>query len=331
MITSWRPLVLVGVLLSFFAPIGRGEEPKLYEVGTALFEWKDTARDREVPVRIYYPKNKDTRSPVIIFSHGLGGSRDVYVYLARYWVSHGFVSVHVQHKGSDAAIWKGQNNPGQALRASAANLQNVVDRPRDISFTIDQLTTLVSEDPIWAARLDLERIGCAGHSFGANTAMLIAGQSLGIGDAVFRDPRVKATLALSEPVPAIMPETVFKTVAIPVMHMTGTRDDSPVGETMAAARRIPFDRIEGPAQYLLTLKDGDHMVFVRPQSPVHQKLIEEASTAFWEAYLQDSPQALSWLNTEFSKLPKTEGTFEIKPKKASILDSTSNTSGQVTY
>lgn len=321
MITSWRPLVLVGVLLSLFAPLGRAEEPKLFEVGTALFDWKDAARDREVPVRIYYPKGKDTKSPVIIFSHGLGGSRDVYVYLARYWVNRGFISVHVQHRGSDAAVWKGQNNPAQALRASAANLQNVTDRPRDISFAIDQLTALAAEDPTWAARLDLDRIGCAGHSFGANTAMLIAGQTLGIGNEVFRDPRVKATLALSEPVPSIMPETVFKTVDTPVLHMTGTRDDSPVGETMAAARRIPFDRIEGPAQYLLILKDGDHMVFVRPQSPVHQKLIEEASTAFWEAYLEDSPQALAWLNTEFPKLSKAEGTFEIKAPRPALTPS----------
>lgn len=289
-----------------------GEESTPYRVATAVFDWQDATRNRAVPVRVYYPENKSSASPVVLFSHGLGGTRDGYEYLGRYWASRGFVSVHVQHLGSDAGVWQGSATPRQALKAAAMDVRNAAERPVDISFAIDQLTTLAAKDPAWAARLDLQRIGCAGHSFGANTAMLIAGQTLGVREGVFRDPRVKAVIAISEPVPRAMPESVFAKVDVPVFHMTGTRDDSPIGETSAAARRIPFDKINGPKQYLLIIKDGDHMVFARPQTPAEAKLLQETSTAFWQAYLEDSPSAKAWLDGEFRDQIGPRGTFEIK-------------------
>jgi len=39
----------------------------------------DATRNRDVPVRIYVPENHSQPSPVIIFSHGLGGSREGYL------------------------------------------------------------------------------------------------------------------------------------------------------------------------------------------------------------------------------------------------------------
>lgn len=300
-------VVLLGAPIAFTQ-----EEASVFPVETALFDWKDSARDRKVPAKIYYPADKATPSPVIIFSHGLGGSRNGYEYLGRYWASRGFVSVHIQHVGSDDQVWKDSPTPRIALRAAAMDLRNAANRPRDVSFAIDQLAALAAKDPAWAARLDLRRIGCAGHSFGANTAMLIGGQTLGVQPDVFRDPRVKAVIALSEPVLAKMPTSVFATVEVPVLHMTGTKDDSPVGETAAAARRIPFDQINGPKQYLLILQNGDHMVFAKPPSEAEQKLLDEVTTAFWQAYLEDSTEARHWLDTELRQQLGDRGTLESK-------------------
>ena len=47
-------------------------------VETIKYEWLDAKRNRFVPVKIYYPVTEDKIWPVIIFSHGLGGSRDGY-------------------------------------------------------------------------------------------------------------------------------------------------------------------------------------------------------------------------------------------------------------
>src|SRR6201999_1528495 len=48
-------------------------------------DWKDTSRDRDLPVKIYVPTNGDGPFPLIVFSHGLGGSREGYDYIASQW------------------------------------------------------------------------------------------------------------------------------------------------------------------------------------------------------------------------------------------------------
>src|SRR3974377_1015412 len=80
---SWMTLVVLGVSsLKLFAAAGNyAPAPAKYEVNTVKFEWKDASRNREVPVKIYYPASGAGPFPVIVFSHGLGGSRDGYEYL----------------------------------------------------------------------------------------------------------------------------------------------------------------------------------------------------------------------------------------------------------
>ena len=46
-----------------------------------------------------------------------------------------------------------------------------------------------------------------------------------------------------------------------MFHMTGTLDDSPVGKSTVADRRVPFDHIAAKEQFLVTFTGGDHMVF----------------------------------------------------------------------
>src|SRR5205809_5050446 len=108
-----------------------------YAVEVGRYDWLDGKRDRKVPAKIYYPKGPGP-FPVIIFSHGLGGSREGYEYLGRHWASYGYVSVHLQHLGSDNAVWEGAQPSEimQRLRDSAMNLENAANRPKDVSFAI---------------------------------------------------------------------------------------------------------------------------------------------------------------------------------------------------
>ncbi len=161
-----------------------------FAVATVLYDWKDSSRNRPVPVKIYYPKTGKGPFPVIVFSHGLGGSRESYEYIGRHWASHGYVSVHVQHLGSDDAVW----------------------RVRDLSLA---------------------------------------------------DPCVKAGIDMSPPVPKNGQDLdrAYGGIKIPLLHMTGTLDNSPIGDTTAEERRIPFDHIRGVDQYLVTFEGGDHMIF----------------------------------------------------------------------
>lgn len=313
-------LLLVGLLTGSAA---RETSPvaDVYAVQSQHLEWQDTARQRTVPVKLYLPRQGVGPWPLIVFSHGLGGSRDGYAYLGAYWASAGYVVVHVQHPGSDAALWRGREAPRQALRQAVADPSNLRERPRDISFAIDQMTTLHKASGPLAGRLQLDRIGVAGHSFGAYTTLAVAGQVFhlpGGKTITFTDPRVRAAMPMSAPVPRQHAQlaAAFGAVRIPCLHMTGTLDDSPLGETSAAARRIPFDLMHAADQYLLTLQGGDHMVFAglpRPRDASAHQLIRRSSLAFWEAYLRDSAEAKTWLaQGGFTRALGKEGTFEVK-------------------
>src|SRR5262249_55598490 len=128
-----------------------------------------------------------------------------------------------------------------------------------------QLELLNRDDEKLKNRFDLQRIGIAGHSFGAHTAMLIAGQSVGGGllKQHLDDPRVSAVIAMSVPTPIMRGklDDIYAAVKIPVFLMTGTDDNSPLGDTTAADRHLPFEHLHHSPAYLLTLTGGDHMVF----------------------------------------------------------------------
>lgn len=334
----FRLLLLALAIIGFQSPsapaAGRNEASLPYRattnistVATVKYDWLDQKRDRKVPVKIYYPQAGSGPFPVIIFSHGLGGSRDGYEYLGRFWASHGYVSVHLQHLGSDSSVLK-DVPPAEwmaALRKSVANLQNAVNRPLDVTFAIDEVTKLNQDDPMLKHRLDLDHIGMAGHSFGAFTTLASIGEIFVTPSGEEKsagDPRIKAAIAMSSPVPQRKDQydRAFSKIKVPCFHMTGTLDNSPIGETKSVDRRIPFDHTKGADRFLVIFKDGDHMVFsgrLRRQAsekdPVFQKLICQSSTAFWDAYLRDDATAKAWLTGKgFETVLDGNGTFEEK-------------------
>jgi len=283
-------------------------DPGPYEIATLLVDWHDEARDRDVPAKLYYPKTGDGPFPVIVFSHGLGGTREGYSYLGNHWASHGYVSVHVQHKGSDDSVWRGSADPLGAARRAAADPRNMVNRPKDVSFAIDQMERMNAADSPLKGRLDLEHVAVAGHSFGAYTTLAVAGEVFrlpGGRELTMADPRVKAAIPMSAPVPNRRADldAAFGKIVIPCFHMTGTKDDSPIGETTAAERRLPFDHSKASDQFLVAFTDGDHMIFSgRPRAlgqgqrdASFQNVIKQATVAFWDCYLRGSAEARTWL------------------------------------
>ncbi|HEY3569071.1 MAG TPA: hypothetical protein VGP73_14140 [Thermoanaerobaculia bacterium] len=291
-------------------------EPGPSIVTATLLDWHDAARSRQVPVKIYAPATGQGPFPVIVFSHGLGGSREGYEYLGRHWASWGYVSVHVDHLGSDTAALKKGGRLLKNLREAAGDPRNAVARPLDVRFVLDRLEKLNQGGSPLSHRLDLTRIGMAGHSFGSWTTMAVAGQG-----GTFAEPRVKAAIAMSTPAPRQKDyDRVYRDVHIPILHMTGTEDDSPIGETRAAERRIPYDHIQGADQYLVTFQGGDHMVFSgrlmqaeRPKDPVFHSLILQGTTAFWDAYLKGDAAAKAWLtNGGYAAVLGKDGRLEEK-------------------
>ena len=232
------------------------------------FDWQDAGRNRAVPARLYLPASATTAGkplPLVVFSHGIGGSREGYKYLGRYFAANGYASLHVQHVGSDRQVWFG-NPLGLLGRLSvAAQEAEAIARVRDLSFALDQL--LASES---GARLDRERIIAAGHSYGANTTMLAAGAQVELDGKVLslRDPRVKAAILLSAPPFYGMSDTrrILRDIDVPTLHITATEDDIEIpGYRSGVSDRIEvFESIgttRGATKALAIFKGGSHSIF----------------------------------------------------------------------
>ncbi len=239
-------------------------------ISVANFEWKDAARNRDVPVRLYLPDGTVTGTtpvPLIVFSHGLGGSRNGYQYLGRFWASQGYASLHVQHIGSDNSLWRG-NPLGLTMRlASAAQDSEAMARAKDVSFALTELLAL----PNMAGRLDANRIVAAGHSYGANTTMLLVGAAVprktDAGNEMLnlRDPRIKAAMLLSAP-PFYgygNPAAILGAIALPTLHITATGDEIMVpGYGSGFEDRVNVFNAMGDARKtLVVFTGGSHSIF----------------------------------------------------------------------
>jgi len=317
---------LFAILLLALVPAGRAQyspDKPLGDVTTLLVTWHDDARNRDIPVKIYYPANAKSPCPVIIFSHGLGGTRDGYSYLGNHWAGWGYISVHLQHLRSDDSVWRGVPllQIHAALESAVANPQNALNRAEDVPFAITKVLALNNAPGPLKGLIDPNEIGMAGHSFGAWTTLAVAGEK-DLGGADFTDSRIRAAIAMSAPVPGgpILAKRAFGGIAIPVFHMTGTLDNSPVGDTTAGERRIPFDQSKTPGTCLLILDGADHMTFSghpfglnTAQDLEFQKYILAGSIAFWDANLRGDQAAKDWLyHGGFAAYLGKVGTFETR-------------------
>ena len=92
----------------------------------------DPARNRDIPIRIYLAATEKPE-PVILFSHGLGGTRAGSKFLGEQWSARGYVAAFLQHPGSDDGVWKNEP-PAERLAAmrGAISLENFLLRVRDV-------------------------------------------------------------------------------------------------------------------------------------------------------------------------------------------------------
>jgi predicted dienelactone hydrolase len=266
----------------------------------------DAARNRDLPVRVYLPTNT-TPEPVILFSHGLGGSRAGSVFLGEHWAARGYVAVFLQHPGSDDSVWKDEPRQ-QRMRAmnQATSLDNFLLRVQDVPAVLNQLEIWnAAKTNCLAGRLDLKKVGMSGHSFGAVTTEAVSGETMPVGGQQFTDPRIRAAIAFSPSSPkAGSAAKAFGAVKIPWLLMTGTKDVAPIGDTDVASRLAVYPALHGMPKYEVVLYNAEHSVFTdralpgdrEPRNPNHHRVILALSTAFWDAYLRGDAGALAWLN-----------------------------------
>jgi len=292
----------------------------------------DKARHCDIPIRIYFPQEKSP-APVILFSHGLGGSRETSPYLGKHWSARGYVAVFLQHPGSDESIWKSKSAEGKKAGMQGATTgKNFMSRVKDVRVVLDQLGQWnKTAGHALAGRVNLAKVGMSGHSFGAVTTQAVSGQSFAGRGPLLTDSRIDAAIVMSPSSPNQgTPARAFGNVSLPWLLMTGTQDvaellggrsknDKSPDEVMKS-RLAVFPALPPGDKYELILYKARHEAFTDREifgkgsrNPNHHRIILAISTAFWDWYLRGDTSAKNWIQGDGAKsVLEKDDTWRIK-------------------
>jgi len=299
-------LTLMGSILP--GALGKGYDPLAvdpeFRAQSQDLMVHDAKRNRDIPVRVYLPASEKPAA-VVLFSHGLGGSRAGSKFLGEHWAARGYVAVFVQHPGSDDAVWK-EAPPEERMGAlrEAASLENFLWRVKDVKAVLDQLEAWNKSGPL-TGRMDLTKVGMSGHSFGAVTTEAVSGETFPMSGTGLTDARIRAAVIMSPSAPrSTSPERAFGDVKVPWLLMTGTKDTAPIGPADIKSRLAVYPALRGAPKYQVVLNNAEHSAFTdralpgdrESRNPNHHRVILALSTAFWDGYLRGDKDALGWLN-----------------------------------
>jgi len=256
---------------------------------TLDLDWADARRQRPVPVRLYLPQAGQA-VPLVVFSHGIGGTRRGYSWLGQHLARQGIAALHLQHVGSDRQLWTGSIWKVIGRLQDAAQEAEAIHRAQDLRFALD--TLLTGE---LAPRVDANRIVAAGHSYGANTTLLASGARVEREGRVMalRDDRVRAAIVISAPPFYGEGELrrILQTVTVPSLHVTCTEDIIRIpGYYSGAEDRVAvFDATGSARKWLAVYEGGSHSMFTDRGGTGGVTLnpqVKEATRALTVAFVQ---------------------------------------------
>lgn len=289
-------------------------------------------------------KQAGARRPAVVISHGLGSDRSTYAYLAQFLAAHGFAVINVEHPGSSAsqleALISGRTN-------QVVPDEEFINRPLLISQVLDDLADQAPLDKNLDS-IDFNNVGVIGQSFGGYTAFAVAGAPLNLtslrntcppefsidislllqcqaaniassnqANPTFKDPRIKAVVAINPITSAVFGPESLGQVDVPVLMIAGGADT--VAPALPEQIR-PFTWLTKRDRYLLIMEGATHFStigitgnetfdlpseIIGPAPAIAQRYAQVMSMAFMSVYLRgDSryrPVLSSAFTTRFSR------------------------------
>jgi predicted dienelactone hydrolase len=342
-----------------FATLPDLRVPGSYGVEQQILTLRDESRDRELTVYLYKPQRwRPGKTPVVIMSHGLASRPEDFGRRAAHLASHGYLVALPQHPGSDLARFQ---ETLEGYYRDIFSLDEFINRPLDISFVIDELEKRDRTE--FEGRLNLEEVGVLGHSFGGYTALAVAGAQIDFDnlekscdgpdwdpnlslllqcralelprkDYNFRDPRVKAVIAVNPVNSSIFGSQGLSQIPIPVLIVAGSYDPA----TPAVFEQIrSFPWLSAPNKYLAIAEGQAHVDFSQldagasqllnslpnltfPDPVVIDNYANAMSLSFFEVYIADNSEYLSYLQSSYAAYLSREETFKLY-----LVDSSSAT------
>ncbi|TVQ11963.1 MAG: alpha/beta hydrolase [Leptolyngbya sp. DLM2.Bin27] len=289
-------------------------------------------------VDVYLPEGRSGPAPIVIVSHGFGAVKEDFVFLNQHLASHGYVVLAPDHVGSNLSYRR--EFLGGRLNTLLSPIE-FINRPREISFLIDELERRVASSPDWAARLDLDRIAAIGDSLGSSTVMALAGANLNrarIVEACDRttftlsfplylqcrarflppkdfdlgDPRIKAVVAAHNMGAALYGPEGVSQIEIPMLMVAGSID---VTSPVVTEQIAPFIWLETDDRYLALLQQGTHFsskpagegagdvpaILMGAHRDVGSAYYKTLTTAFLGAHLQADSRYLPYLSAAYAR------------------------------
>ena len=191
--------------------------------------------------------------PLILISHGSGGSHLVYRTLAHHLARNGFIVGMPEHP------FNNRNN-----NTLEGTVENLINRPKHIRIAIDWFY----DNWNYARLLKPDSVAIIGHSMGSYTALALAG---GVPTSlpnesfdgrprqisVTPDYRVKSLVLLAPAVPCFREEGSLTGVNVPILMLVGEKDEfSPyvflaqlIQERVTDKTKIQYRVIENAGHY----------------------------------------------------------------------------------
>lgn len=193
------------------------------------------------------------RFPVVVISHGNGGSHLVYRALSTHLARNGYVVAMLEHAGNNR-----NNNELEGTH------ENLVNRPRHVRLTIDA----VSSDPQLSACVQPDNVAIIGHSIGGYTALAVAGGTPWSETRqrvdVVADPRVRALVLLAPATAWYLPEDSLSQVSVPILMLVAEHDPF----TPRWHADLVLDRVPDRAQVTCrVIENAGHFSFLSPFPP----------------------------------------------------------------
>ncbi|HEX6136352.1 MAG TPA: hypothetical protein VF059_01745 [Casimicrobiaceae bacterium] len=234
--------------------------------------------------------NDRERFPVLLFSHGFGGSpiSSDYIEALKLFASHGYVVIAPFH--GDSRIVDGRIDSLAELLRAILDFPNYTAmqalRPHGLRAGLDA----VLADPRFAARIDAGRIGGFGASQGGESLLLMRGARLTVSaglssKAVMNDPRLRAAVGyvpyFGQPIfPAFgRDQRGLQGVDVPYLAISGSADTTAPAEVTATG----MAQLAGVRQFVL-LEGVRHEFDVASSDDIFTW-----SLTFLGAYAQDDP------------------------------------------
>ncbi len=204
--------------------------------------------------------------PLLVFSHGYGGSGLSSVFLTEELAARGWIVAAPDHndKYSAVRIRTGRNKDldRAGFLLDAEKITNSDAGHRDeYRYRIDELKSVLDqmlESEQFGKLIDKERIAVGGHSFGGFTALGLCGT---IEER--RDDRIKAVLLYSTGASGyLFQENELGRVKVPSMYFLGEREkDQKRGRSTMEELSNRVYRNVAPPKYFLVVKGGNHFSF----------------------------------------------------------------------